>query len=84
MAYLLFAGKCHEELGGAEDLHGKHETIESAIADFDAKFGLSRSTWANVLCLDSMSIVKEFWCGEWREWKQPQPTPATARSAAQG
>lgn len=67
MAYLLFAGADYYPEGGARDLKGKFDTIDLAIeahdpCEFDYEGG-----WANVLCLDSMRIVKRFWRGKWIE-----------------
>lgn len=65
MAYLLFAGNDYYPEGGALDLQGRFDSIEAAIASHDPnKFGYDGG-WANILCLDTLKIVKMFSRGDW-------------------
>lgn len=64
MAYLLFSGYRRQE-GGAEDLQGRFESIEVAMAEHD--LGKNDNEWANILCMDSLKIVKKCLYGEWYE-----------------
>lgn len=65
MAYLLFAGDDYYPNGGAEDLQGRFDTLEAAIAAHDPNKHKYSGGWANVLCLDSLKIVKVFNRGTW-------------------
>lgn len=65
MAYLLFAGDDYYPNGGAEDLIGRFETIKEAFIGHDPNQFEYDGGWANVLCLDSMKIVKFFHRGNW-------------------
>ena len=67
MAYLLFAGNDYYPKGGVEDLQGQFETLEAAIAGHDQNKFEYDGGWANVLCLDSLKLVKRFNCGKWFE-----------------
>lgn len=63
MSYLLFAGNDYYPYGGADDLQGKFDTVDEAIAAHDPnKYD---EPWAHVFCLESLSIVKEFHDEEW-------------------
>lgn len=84
MAYLLFAGADYYPDGGARDLKGKFDTIDLAIeahdpCEFDYEGG-----WANVLCLDSMRIVKSFWRGTWIESDEDPMSEAQDTTEAEG
>ena len=67
MAYLLFAGDHYYPEGGAYDLQGKFDTIEEALAAHNPAAFDYDGGWANLLCLDTLKVVKEFHCGTWRE-----------------
>ena len=67
MAYLLFAGNDYYPDGGAEDLQGRFDTLDDAISGHDPAEHQYEGGWANVLCLDSMQIVKRFSRGKWYE-----------------
>lgn len=67
MAYLLFAGNDYYPDGGAEDLQGRYETLEQAIASHEPNKYQYDGGWANVLCLDSLKVVKRFFRGKWYE-----------------
>jgi hypothetical protein len=67
MAYLLFAGDDYYPSGGAEDLQGRFETVDAAIAGHDPTKYKYEGGWANVLCLDSLKMVKVFNRGTWSD-----------------
>lgn len=67
MAYLLFAGDDYYPIGGAEDLKGRFDTLEAAIAGHDQKEYKYSGGWANVLCLESLKVMKRFNRGNWRD-----------------
>ena len=67
MAYLLFAGNDYYPEGGAEDLQGKFDTIDAALAAHALSDFVDYRAFANVLCLDTLKVVKNFHCGTWRE-----------------
>lgn len=67
MAYLLFAGNDYYPKGGANDLQGCFETLDKAITGHDPKTFDYDGGWANVLCLDSLNVVKGFDRGKWYE-----------------
>jgi hypothetical protein len=67
MAYLLFAGDDYYPCGGAEDLQGRFDTLEAAVAAHDpTKYGYSGG-WASVLCLESLKVAKFFNRGVWTD-----------------
>lgn len=66
MAYLLFSGEFYYPQGGAEDLRGKFDTVEAAVAAYDPSKHYEGG-WANVLCLTSLKIVRSANAGEWQE-----------------
>lgn len=59
MAYLLFAGDDYYPEGGANDLIGRFDSVEEAVAAHDPKE--YEDGWANILCLESLEIVKRYW-----------------------
>lgn len=63
--YLLFAGNKYYPYGGANDLEGRFDTLDEAIAAHTTKQFTYSCGWANVLCLDSLKIVKKFRRGTW-------------------
>lgn len=65
MAYLLFAGNDYYHSGGAEDLIGKFDTVEAAIAAHNPNDDEYKSGLGQVLCLDSLKVVKRFYLGNW-------------------
>lgn len=65
MAYLLFAGNDYYPKGGAEDFTGKFDTLEAASASHRPDEFSYSGGWANVLCLESLKVVKRFWRGKW-------------------
>ncbi|MBY0438776.1 MAG: hypothetical protein K2W80_11330 [Burkholderiales bacterium] len=73
MSYLLFAGEDYYPEGGAWDLQGRFDTIDAAIAGHDARFDYNGG-WANVLCLNSLKIVKVFG-PDGEAWRDPEPEP---------
>ena len=66
MAYLLFSGNDDYPKGVADYLQGKFDTIEAAVAAHDLTAFEYDGDWANVLCLDTLKVVKEFYAGTWR------------------
>ena len=67
MAYLLFAGNDYYPRGGARDLVGRFDTIEAAIGGHDPRRFKYDGGWANVLCLETLAVVKRFSRGKWYE-----------------
>jgi hypothetical protein len=65
MEYLLFAGNDYYPSGGAEDLKGRFDTLDQAIAGHDPNEFEYAGGWANVLCMDSLKLVKRFSRGKW-------------------
>ena len=65
MAYLLVDGDDYYPSGWAEDLVGKFDTVDAAIAAHKPSRYIENMSWANVLCLDTLTIVKYFYRGEW-------------------
>ena len=65
MAYLLFAGNDYYPKGGANDLKGSFDTLDSAIAKHNPAEFRYDGGWANVLCTDSLKLVKKFSRGRW-------------------
>lgn len=67
MAYLLFCGDDYYPCGGAYDLAGRFDSVDMAVAAHEpSKFGINGG-WANVLCLDSLKVVKRFHRGVWSD-----------------
>lgn len=67
MSYLLFAGDDHDPIGGADDLQGKFDTAQAAIAAHDPNKYKYDGGWANILCVDTLEIVMEFYHGKWKK-----------------
>lgn len=65
MPYLLFAGDDYYPRGGAEDLKGRFDSVERAIEAHDPTEHDYEGGWANILCQDSLKIVKTFSRGDW-------------------
>ena len=73
MIYLLFAGNDYYPLGGAEDFQGRFETIEAAIYGHDPAAFKENGGWANILCLETLRVVKKFSRGTWIETHKINP-----------
>ena len=84
MAYLLFAGDHYYPEGGAEDLQGKFDTIEEALAAHNPAAFEYDGGCANLLCIDTLEMVKLFNQGVWRDPYELELGPCERNKAIRG
>lgn len=66
MSYLLFSGHDYYPYGGAQDLQGRFDSVDEAIAAYNPDMG----EWAHVLCLDTLKTVRDLNYGEWVQFAE--------------
>ena len=65
MSFLLFAGSDYKKEGGIGDLVGVFDTLDEAVSNHDPERFDCLGGWAHVFCLETKTIVKQFWGGLW-------------------
>ena len=68
MSYLLFSGNDYYPVGGADDLKGRYDTIEEAMAAHDPQRFKYNRAWAHIMSLDTLQLVKYYSRGSWFEY----------------
>ena len=68
--FLLFAGDDYYPAGGAEDFQGAYESVEAAQTAHNPDVFYYKGGWANILDLNTLSIVMTFYHGKWEQADQ--------------